>query len=668
MVKRRSDEGPDTGWSWVVAFAAFFNSLVLSGILRSSGILFVVFIDVFGLTRQETSWPITICISVLNFIAPMSVLLESGIGVRPLVMIGAAVGAIGLSTCFLASSLNIITILLGVFGIGYGLVSAVTPIAINNYFLNRIITANSIANSGACIGSIIFPIMFEYLMDIYELSSCLLLTGGIVLNVAIAGALMHPPSWFKQEIREENIPLKDECYEIPKPPPLPLKISERRKSISLNCINKKCADKSEYDGDLDPKSNLQRELQSELVLTLKKRTSLQSEGPSTLKKFQEESFDSLDTSLSSFYAQKVETLYKESDELLRAQKEFEDSLSDFQSVVVDIVVTSKSDELLNRIDPDEIKTSQLTDSCPARHSFSISSARRKLNKFKSPIPSAGPLKKHKYTDSSGEINCFDLYPVDESSHKEDRKASESYSLPTSKIDEVPEESIQDLPLTENKEESLGHVGSFVSVITSLIFYLTAFTNISFYFLFHMFIIIIVDYSMDRGIPDRDTKYVLLVFAFCDFLGRVCLGWITEMKYFTRSRFVMLCMGSIGLVFFTLPFATDYWSLVMVSGCYGVLLGCMMIVFPILLIDYFGMEMYAITYGFLCFLNGFVSFAMPSLIGYFRDTLGSYDNLFFILGVISVVASATWMFEKCLLPKNSHLQDENETTNTENFSS
>ncbi|GFR00729.1 MFS domain-containing protein, partial [Trichonephila clavata] len=617
--------------------------------------------DIFGLTRQEASWPITICISVLSFFAPMSVLLEKGLGVRPIVIIGAVVGALGLSTCFIASSLNIITILLGVFGIGYGLVSAVTPVIINNYFLNGIITANSIANSGACIGSIIFPIMFEYLIDIYELSSCLLLTGGIVLNVAIAGVLMRPPSWSKQEIREENIPLRKESSEIPKPPPLPLTISERRKSISLNFIDKKCNDKLDYEGDLGSKTNLQRELQSELVLTLKKRTALQSEEPSTLRKFQEESYDSLDTSLSSFYAQKVQTLYKESDELLRAQKEFEDSLSDFQSVVVDIVVTSKSDELLNRLDPDEVKTSELTESCPARHSFSISSAKRRLNKFKSPIPSAGPLKKHKYTDSSGEINCFDLYPVDEST-KEARKASESHSLPTSKIDEIPEEPNQDLPPSEeNREESLGHVGSFVSVITSMVFYLTAFTNISFYFLFHMFISIIVDYSMDRGIPNTDTKYVLMVFAFCDFLGRVCLGWITEMKYFTRARFVMLCMGSIGLVFFTLPFATDYWSLIMVSGCYGVLLGCMMIVFPILLMDYFGMEMYAVTYGFLCFLNGFASFAMPSLIGYFRDTLGSYDNLFFVLGVISVVASATWIFEKCLLPKNTQLQEGGITT-------
>ncbi|GFW60264.1 hypothetical protein TNCV_1843451 [Trichonephila clavipes] len=48
--------------------------------------------------------------------------------------------------------------------------------------------------------------------------------------------------------------------------------------------------------------------------------------------------------------------------------------------------------------------------------------------------------------------------------------------------------------------------------------------------------------------------------------------------------------------------------------------------------------------------------------YFRDTLGSYDNLFFVLGVISVVASATWMFEKCLLPKNTQLQESGITTN------
>ncbi|KFM81721.1 Monocarboxylate transporter 13, partial [Stegodyphus mimosarum] len=195
--------GPDRGWSWVVAFAACFNSLVLAGIFRTSGVLFVAFINTFGVTREEASWPVVVCISVLNLTGPFSGLLGQKYGIRPVAMAGALIATIGISSCYFTTSLRIITLLFGVvFGIGYGLVSTLMPVIVNFYFLNLRATANGIANSGSCFGSLILPPFFELLISTYGLSGCFLLTGGLVLHIAIASALLRPPPWLEKSRKE----------------------------------------------------------------------------------------------------------------------------------------------------------------------------------------------------------------------------------------------------------------------------------------------------------------------------------------------------------------------------------------------------------------------------------------------------------------------------------
>ncbi|CAL1271143.1 unnamed protein product [Larinioides sclopetarius] len=670
MRRRWRYEGSDKGWSWVVVFAACFVSFILDGIFRTSGVLLVPFIEEFRVTKDEASWPLDVCLAVLSLAGPFSGMLGPHFGVRPVVIAGSVIGAIGLSFCFFSVSFNIIICLFGVvFGIGYGLISTMIPIIINIYFFDLRSTAIGIAISGGCFGSVILPIVIEFFINHYEISGCLLLMGGIVFNVAVAGAFMRPPTLPKQKVQPESLPLVEKTsvsmnsYSLVTP--------ERKNSASLNnFIN--CSDKTELEGELDPKSSQQREFQAELVRTLNRRIVRQS---SAVESLQEESIDSLDTSTSSFCGRKTETLYKESDDLLKAQKEFEDTLSDFHSVVVDIEVTSKSDDVLNRFDADEVKTSNLTDSCPARHSFSVSSAKRKqLSKFKSPIPSAGPLKKHAFINSSGDISIFNLYPVSENTKKETRKVSGTHSLPVSKIDGISERSedlihqnLEDTSISWNYSKPFGIARSLICVATSVAFYLTTVTSLSFYFLYHVFDNIIADYSVNHGILKEDTKDVLLAFTACDLFGRLCLGWITDKKYLTRSRLVTLTMAGIGLIFFSLPFATDYWSLLVVSGCYGVLLGCTMVLFPILLVEYLGIEMHAVAYGCMCFPKAILFINRPFLIGYLRTILGSYENMFFFLGAISIAISAVWLLEKCLLPKNRPFLEESRNKDPDELS-
>ncbi|XP_055937654.1 monocarboxylate transporter 9-like [Argiope bruennichi] len=512
---------PDQGWSWVIAFACCFSSLILAGIFRTSGVLFVAFISTFGVSREEASWPMVVCISVLNLAGPFCGILGQKIGARPVVIIGAVIATVGISTCYFTTSLGIITILFGgVFGVGYGFMNTVMPCILNAYFLNLRTLANGIANAGSCVGSIVLPIIFELFISTYDLSGCFLLTGGIVLHIAIAGSLMRDPPWLRNkksssaedehhysmnEYRTNKSPMKDgvaaeEC--------------ERNGSSDSNNETVPCisADSTEPSSQIDRKNSL-------------------------------------------------------------------------------------SDNALN---------------------ISLD---------------------HNLDESSQP--CLEMATVPENSQQKEK------SFINRKFQQVCLQCNRLPSLCKCEDKSTGIVSSFVTVLTSPMFQVTAITDVIFYFLYHMYVVIIVDYALDRGVQDTNTKHILFAFSIADLIGRLCFGWITDRKMVSRSRFVMMGMALIGMTFFTFPFANGYWSLIAASSCYGLLLGCTMVMFPILLVEFCGIELHTVSYGCMCFMNGFASFGRPLLIGYFRDHVGSYSKMFYVLGGISLFSSTLWFLEKPL---------------------
>lgn len=49
-------EGPDGGWGWVLVCAFFVCNCLVFGLMRSSGIFFVEFVQYFDESAQAISW------------------------------------------------------------------------------------------------------------------------------------------------------------------------------------------------------------------------------------------------------------------------------------------------------------------------------------------------------------------------------------------------------------------------------------------------------------------------------------------------------------------------------------------------------------------------------------------------------------------------------------
>eukprot|EP00058_Branchiostoma_floridae_P008059 XP_002593547.1 hypothetical protein BRAFLDRAFT_88518 [Branchiostoma floridae] len=78
---------------------------------------------------------------------------------------------------------------------------------VGQYFTKRRALANSLTMLGSSVTSMSFPPLFQYLMDEYGLKGALLIIGGVMLNMVVAGALIRPLEAYSDR-KVENGPKK----------------------------------------------------------------------------------------------------------------------------------------------------------------------------------------------------------------------------------------------------------------------------------------------------------------------------------------------------------------------------------------------------------------------------------------------------------------------------
>ncbi|XP_036307284.1 monocarboxylate transporter 7 isoform X3 [Pipistrellus kuhlii] len=87
---------PDGGWGWAVAVSFFFVEVFTYGVIKSFGVFFTDLMDSFEESNSKISWIISICVFFLTFTAPLSTVLSSRFGHRPVVMAGGLLVSAGM--------------------------------------------------------------------------------------------------------------------------------------------------------------------------------------------------------------------------------------------------------------------------------------------------------------------------------------------------------------------------------------------------------------------------------------------------------------------------------------------------------------------------------------------------------------------------------------------
>ncbi|XP_023231021.1 monocarboxylate transporter 12-like isoform X2 [Centruroides sculpturatus] len=157
----------------------------------------------------------------------------------------------------------------------------------------------------------------------------------------------------------------------------------------------------------------------------------------------------------------------------------------------------------------------------------------------------------------------------------------------------------------------------------------------FFICFTLYITILVDFAMDRSIAQNKAVFIISVYSISDLFGRIFSGWIIDFKIIRRKTVIIVSFISSGL-----------------------LCGSIMVNFTVLLTEYLGLSKVTTALGLSNFLYGILGLFRPMIIGHYRDTLGSYDYLFYTLGGMHVIAGVTWFIEPLLKRCKEKKENEN----------
>ncbi|XP_067128920.1 monocarboxylate transporter 12-like [Centruroides vittatus] len=173
----------------------------------------------------------------------------------------------------------------------------------------------------------------------------------------------------------------------------------------------------------------------------------------------------------------------------------------------------------------------------------------------------------------------------------------------------------------------------------------------------IFLTVMIDYAMDCGIPQKNAVYILSVVSISEFSARLCCGLVVDAGWLKRETVITLCFLIDAVLFSITPICSTYIGLLVIALCLGFVNSSLTLNVSALFAEYLGLKNLPLGYGTGRGLTAFIHFSSPSIIGYFRDTKGSYTTMFYYFGGACLFACVLWLLEP-LIVKIQNNQAEN----------
>ena len=123
---------------------------------------------------------------------------------------------------------------------------------------------------------------------------------------------------------------------------------------------------------------------------------------------------------------------------------------------------------------------------------------------------------------------------------------------------------------------------------------------------------------------------------CSIAGRLIMGWLSDKIPRRRVMLLiyLLIAGSIPLLFA----AQSKASMTLFSIVFGLGLGGEYLIIPLMAAELFGVRVLGRLLGVILTADGVAEATVPMLVGYLRDTTGSYRTGFFVLMAIAILGT------------------------------
>ncbi|XP_049518590.1 monocarboxylate transporter 12 [Dermacentor silvarum] len=184
----------------------------------------------------------------------------------------------------------------------------------------------------------------------------------------------------------------------------------------------------------------------------------------------------------------------------------------------------------------------------------------------------------------------------------------------------------------------------LSFLRRPIYYVIVFTGVVFAYNLVMFSVTVVDHAMGQGLSKLQAALLLSCYGAGEFVGRISSGIITDKKLCHRRDIMAVGFLLYSLSLLALIHGDSVVLLGAASVLFGLTGGCIMILFSVLIVEYFGLKKLPMAIGIHCLINGLSALPRPLLIGYYRDQGSSYAGMYLLLAIISLATSLLWAIE------------------------
>ncbi|XP_067668054.1 monocarboxylate transporter 3-like [Haliotis asinina] len=184
----------DGGYGWMIVAACFVNNMLVIGLIKAYGILFVQFLKRFQASTSETSVILGIKAAAFSLSAMLALnVLITRISIRKLSLLGSILTSAGILLSMFAKNVAFIIFTQSLLtGLGNAFVYGPGIYLLGQYFDKKRPLAIAIANSGISIGLMALPTLITYLFDEFGFKGALMLLGGIMMQTIVCAALFRP--------------------------------------------------------------------------------------------------------------------------------------------------------------------------------------------------------------------------------------------------------------------------------------------------------------------------------------------------------------------------------------------------------------------------------------------------------------------------------------------
>ncbi|KAG1709160.1 Monocarboxylate transporter 9 [Nymphon striatum] len=179
-----------------------------------------------------------------------------------------------------------------------------------------------------------------------------------------------------------------------------------------------------------------------------------------------------------------------------------------------------------------------------------------------------------------------------------------------------------------------------------LFIILSVANVCTYISWYGVLIFLPPHMDNKGFSSINIATVLSVIAFTDFVGRILFPCLYDFSCCHIKYWYMLGVSVAGIVVMFVTFVDTYEGFLISTSIFGFFTGCYSGLSTLIYVEMLGEKNVSSSYSLSLLIVGFFLFAMPPVVGWFREVSGSYQNCFFIFGIIQTIGAASLLFEPC----------------------